>query len=414
MRKVMPPISTSTLVLFWATVFPRVFCFDPLVARAEELLYKVPRVSEDNRWSSSGIGVFPKGAGFIVAHQTDKRLVVCKQGKTGDFETVATFHLPEEGVPIRAVPYGDSHVCVMDVKGRLWFYKISWASGSVEQVAVMRFEKTGALKGPGLGAYVPTTATIYVCSSPSNELWTISVKDPDKPVLVQRVTATFPQDLPAGEFGSPSELITKEIQGPVALTASGDGRDLYLVNFTTPSGETAPSLAQFRISQQNGTLTFSRIYDRTTIKGEPRLVPHSILLAYAIAASVDGKHVYVGGLGDRIGIFNRNLESGVLELLDVVHPELPGLASLDYIVALRMTLDGNGLVVTCENTGSIFIFDREANGKLKVRKEIVGRRNLAFRGLSDAVATLDNEQVLFTSTGVILGAADAKVAQPKK
>ncbi|MFN0017213.1 MAG: hypothetical protein ACKVP0_03075 [Pirellulaceae bacterium] len=408
MRKNWLQASATWLVIHVAIFLPCVACVGPCIARADELIYKVPRLELDKRAISSGIGVFPRGTAFIVAHESDKRLVVCKQGKTGDFETVANFHLPDDGVPINAVPYGDSHVCIMDLKGRLWFFKISLTSGGIEQVAVMRFEKTKALKGPGPGAYLSKTSTIYVCSNSSNELWTISVKDPDKPVLVQRVTATFPEELPAREFGSPSELIAKQIQGPVALTVSGDSRDLYLVNFT------APSLAQFRISQEDGTLAYSQIYDRTTIKGERRLIPHSILLPWAIAASADSKQVYVGGLGDRIGIFNRNLESGVLDLLDVIHPELPGLSSLDYIVALRMTLDGSGIVVTCQNTGSIFIFDREANGKLKVRKIISPKGDLAFRGLSDAVLTLDNEKVLFTSTGVILGAADARVVKPKK
>ncbi|MGI8982314.1 MAG: beta-propeller fold lactonase family protein [Pirellulaceae bacterium] len=387
------------------------------IALGDELLYKVPRLAEDNRAIVAGIGVFPKGTAFIVAHDTDKRLVVCKQGKTGDLETVANFHLPEDGVPINAIPYGDSHVCVLDLKGRLWFFKISLSTGSVEQVKVMRFEKTGALRGPRPAAYSPKTATLYVCSGFSNEIWTLSVKDPNKPVLTQRATAAFPEALPAGEFGRPVELITDKIQGPVALAVSGDGRDLYLVNFTAPSGVTAPSLAQFRISQEDGTLAYSQIYDRTTIKGERRLVPHSILLPWAIAASPDGEQVYVGGLGNTIGIFNRDAESGALTLHDVLFPQLPGLSALDYIVAVRTTLDGRGIIVTCKDTGTIFVFDREANGKLKIRKQVGPKGDkgeLAFLGLSDAVLTLDNDKVLFTSTGVILGAADARVAQPKK
>lgn len=407
MRKVRRKVSASWLALLSGVVLP---CFIGLSlgeARAGELLYKVPRVTEDDQVTVSGIGVFPNGLAFIAAHELDKRLVVCKQGKGGDMETVANFHLPEDGVPVKAVPYGDSHVCVIDMKGRLWFFKISLTTGSVEQVKVMRFEKAGALQGPGPGVYAQKTATIYVCSYTSNEVWTISVKDPNQPVLIQRVTAALPAALPAGEFSRPAELIAEQIQAPVAMAVSGDGRDLYLVNFT------APSLAQFRISQQDGTLAYSQIYDRTTIKGERRLIPHSILLPRAIAASADGKQVYVGGFGDTIGIFDRDAESGALTLHDIVQKKLPGFSSLKYIVALRMTLDGLGVVVTCGG-GSLLVLDREANGSLKVRKEIVAKGDTAFRGLSDAVATQNNEKVLFTSTGVILGAADARVEKLKK
>lgn len=356
----------------------------------------------------SGIGIFPNGLAFIAAHELDRRLVVCKQGKSGDIETVANYHLPDDGIPVNAVPYGDSHVCVMDMKGRLWFFKISLSMGTVEQVKVLRLEKLAALQAPRCGVYLSQTATLYVSSYTSNEVWTISVKDPDKPVLVQRVTADVAEALPVAEYGSPLEMTTKQIQGPTGMAASGDGRDLYLLNLT------APSLVQFRVSQIDGTLTYSQIYDRTTIKGERRLIPHSIMLPQAVAATADGKQVYVGGLGNTIGIFNRDVERGVLTLHDVVHPKVPGFSSLKYIVALRMTLDGRGVVAACRETGSIFVLDREASGRLIVRKEIVAKGNLAFRGLSDAVATLDNEKVLFTSTGVILGAADARVVEPKK
>ena len=255
----------------------------------------------------SGIGVFPNGLAFIAAHELDKRLVICRQSKSGDMETVANFHLPEEGVPGNAVPYGDSHVCVMDAKGRLWFFRVSLTTGSVEQVKVLRFEKIAALQAPRCGVYLRQTATLYVSS-----------------------------------------------------------------------------------------------------------IPHSIVLPQGVAASPDGEQVYVGGLGHTIGIFNRDAESGALTLHDIVHTKVPGFSSLKYIVALRMTLDGRGLVVACRETESILVLDREANGKLKVRKEIAPKGDLAFRGLSDAVVTPDNDKVLFTSTGVILGAADARVAQPKK
>jgi len=356
----------------------------------------------------SEIGVFPSGRAFIVAHELDKRLVICRQSKAGDLETVANFHLPEDGVPVNAVPYRDSHVCVMDAKGRLWFFRVSLDTGGVEQVKVLRFEKIPALQAPRCGVYLRQTATLYVSSFTSNEVWIISVNDPNNPVLVQRVISDDREALPAAEFGHPLESTAKQIQGPTGLAASGDGRDLYLLNLT------APSLVQFRISQQDGTLTYSQIYDRTTIKGERRLIPHSILLPQAVAATTDGKHVYVGGLGNTIGVFNRDVESGVLTLNDVVHPKVPGFSSLKYIVALRMTLDGRGVVAACRETGAIFILDRETNGKLKVRKEIEAKGDLAFKGVSDAVATLAGDKVLFTSTGVILGAADARVLEPKK
>lgn len=86
----------------------------------------------------------------------------------------------------------------------------------------------------------------------------------------------------------------------------------------------------------------------------------------AIAISPDGAHLYAAGIDaqtfhvDRLEVFARDAESGLLEPVATVTPETGGTEALDGIVSLAVSPDGAFLYVVTTGSHGILVFARDA------------------------------------------------------
>jgi DNA-binding beta-propeller fold protein YncE len=374
-----------------------------------EIVLRVEREEGHNGATSATIHADENGKRYAIAHDTDKRVVICAENADGIVEVKSRFQLPEDGVPTAAIPYGTGHLCVLDLRGKLWFFRNSEQTGwKAELAAAIKSPRKEVFNGVRPCAYQPSSGVIYVSAFASDELWVVSVNDPDHPRLLQRATGKSAVNVTDDEVGAHQKTPIAQIEGPISMTLSKDGRDLYLLNYT------AATIVHFRVSNMDGTLTYASVYDRNTIKGEKRLIPHSISLPVAIAVSSDGKQVYVGGHGNSLGIFERDATSGALKLSDVLFDEMPGLSAMDSIIAIKPSRDGKTLAVTCRDTNSILLFERGENDKLRLRHQIGPMKDKAFRGLADAFPTTRKDAVIITSSGVVMAVVQIKEPHIKK
>ncbi|MBC7853344.1 MAG: beta-propeller fold lactonase family protein [Pirellulaceae bacterium] len=374
-----------------------------------EIVLRVEREEGHPGVPSATIHADENGKRYAVAHDTDKRVVICTEVADGNIEVNSRFQLPEDGVPTAAIPYGTGHLCVLDLRGKLWFFRNTEQTGwKAELVGVLKSPRKEILSGVQPCAYHPKCGVIFASAFGSDEIWVVSVNDADHPKLLQRVAGKRAGDVTDDEVGTHQETSVAQLESPGAMVLTKDGRDLYVLDFNTPS------IVHFRVSQTDGTLTFASVYDRKTIQGEKRLIPHSILGPRAIAVSSDGKQVYVGGDGNSLGIFERDANSGAIKLSDVLFDEMPGLSAMDSIIAIQTSRDGKTLAVTCRDSHSILLFERDENDKLKLRRQMGPLKDKAFRGLSDAVPTTGKDTVIITSSGVVMAVVRSKEPQVRE
>lgn len=81
-----------------------------------------------------------------------------------------------------------------------------------------------------------------------------------------------------------------------------------------------------------------------------------------VAVSLDGKHVYATGAGDdAVAIFSRNADTGVLTFVDaILNSEIAG-GPMAFPVALDVSPDGAHVYVSSSGTDTICVFTRNAD-----------------------------------------------------
>lgn len=81
----------------------------------------------------------------------------------------------------------------------------------------------------------------------------------------------------------------------------------------------------------------------------------------AVAASPDGRHVYVAGLmGDSVAVFEHDPLTDSLEWVDVVVDGVEGVDGLDGASSIALSPDGRHVYATGEIGGSVVVFSRDA------------------------------------------------------
>lgn len=116
--------------------------------------------------------------------------------------------------------------------------------------------------------------------------------------------------------------------------------------------------------------------------------------AFGVAASSDGRHVYVAGsLDDAVTVFARSSSSGVLDFASAV---APGIDALDVPTDVVLSPDGAHLYVTGSNSDTIAVFARDAvSGALAfVEREKDGEGGVAdLNGARVSVVSPDGAHV---------------------
>ena len=118
---------------------------------------------------------------------------------------------------------------------------------------------------------------------------------------------------------------------PRALMISPDGSDVYV------SAHNSDSIISFSRNAATGELTFERVVDNGLggVRG--------LDLAYAVAASPDGVHLYAGGNDATLAVFARDAASGDLTFVGAVRNDVDGVEGLYGVRSLSFSPDGDFL-----------------------------------------------------------------------
>ena len=116
--------------------------------------------------------------------------------------------------------------------------------------------------------------------------------------------------------------------------------------------------------------------------------------AVGVAASADGRHVYVAGsVDDSITVFARDAATGALDLASALTPDLD---ALDSPISVTLSPDGKNLYATGARSHTVAVFARDAtSGALSlVERQKDGEGDIAgLSGARDAVVSPNGKHV---------------------
>ncbi len=141
-----------------------------------------------------------------------------------------------------------------------------------------------------------------------------------------------------------------EMNYPLALMSSPDGKNLYVTSF----GDHAINV--FSRNLATGELTFEE-HHKNLVGGITGMES-----TYAPYITPDGKHVYVTGQdSDAFVAFERNTSSGELTYIDTYEDNVNGVDGASGPTIIRASADGAYIYVSASNEDAVGVFSRDEN-----------------------------------------------------
>ncbi|OQX29225.1 MAG: hypothetical protein B0D92_04945 [Spirochaeta sp. LUC14_002_19_P3] len=138
-----------------------------------------------------------------------------------------------------------------------------------------------------------------------------------------------------------------------SVAVSQDGKNVYVV------GRYAAALAIFNRDTNTGALTYStKISDGDALTGGGNV--DGLGGATSVAVSENGKHVYVAGFSDNaLAVFNRDTTTGVLTYSTVFTSHTNGVDGLNGAYSVAASQDGKNVYVVSLGDSALVVFTWE-------------------------------------------------------
>lgn len=141
--------------------------------------------------------------------------------------------------------------------------------------------------------------------------------------------------------------------GSYSVKVSPDGKHVYA------TGKLDNALVFFARDPISGTLSYQGMY-QDGVDGIDGLSG-----AFLIEMSADGNYLYLTGSADNaVAVFQRNVITGALTQRQVVKNGQAGVDNMNFPIDLKMTADGEQLIVSSFGDNSIVVFNRNTNSGL--------------------------------------------------
>ncbi len=372
----------------------------PKTSCCVDWVQRIPGEADDraksNRHQFSRLFVTDDSGNIIVSRSLEKCVVVYSFDKTsGKATQLSRVALSEKwSEPSDAVLFSKQDLCILDLrKPQFAFYQAKEDGATYALTGIVEGPSKHFLLQPKRAVVHPNHKLIYATAEGSNQIWVISLEHKENPIAIQC--------LGADEVKPPRIRYDQvnTIDYPQGLVLSPDGKSLYVAN----GGH---GLLHFRVSEEDGTLTLEKSYNRLTLPRNTAV--QSVTHIDAVAVSRDGMRVYVAGVHANVSVFTRDAETGILSLAEIFNASLTlGLgehSDLD-VGSIRLSSDGQLIAVSCGKPGCVMLLTHGADGKLTVERIIrdSDSEEKSLTGVSDAVFSPDDRYLLVTSTDLILG-----------
>jgi 6-phosphogluconolactonase (cycloisomerase 2 family) len=136
--------------------------------------------------------------------------------------------------------------------------------------------------------------------------------------------------------------------GAQEVTVSPDGKHVYTC------GQDDNAVTVFARDTATGRLTLVQVLE-DGVGGVDGLEG-----AHGLAVSPDGKHVYVGSRVDELGVFSRDVTTGVLTFVEAQKDGVAGVTNMIGPRTVRVSPDGAHVYVPADASKSIAVFGRNA------------------------------------------------------
>jgi 6-phosphogluconolactonase (cycloisomerase 2 family) len=150
-----------------------------------------------------------------------------------------------------------------------------------------------------------------------------------------------------------SGTLVDGISSPRGLTVTADGRQVLVAGYMDNA------LAVFARDNRTGRLKADQVLQ----EGEDGV--RGLIFACAVAASPDGRSVYVASISDAVAVFRRDPETCRLAFQQMFHDGREGVDGLAYARSVAVSPDGRHVYVAGGVDRAIAVFDRNpTNGEL--------------------------------------------------
>lgn len=247
-------------------------------------------------------------------------------------------------------------------------------------------------------AFAPRSL-FYIAKQASNCIWVGKWDANNKPFLVQYIVA----DVSKVKGGTAKNVKVTEctsLDGPSSINLSFDGNDLYVTSFRNHT------LLHFRVSKADGSLDLARTYARDILQRERPPASRGLTYPIAVETTPEGLQLAVGGIGNAVTLFSRDLSDGSIKFDQTLSDPLGVSSDQLYVRSIRISSTGKLIAVACGQSNSICIYRRDNYGKwtcLRVLKSENDPGDI-LRGVSDAVWSTDGKSLFVTSETALFAA----------
>jgi 6-phosphogluconolactonase (cycloisomerase 2 family) len=360
-----------------------------------------------------------------LAVSNDKKLVICsslrerklfvytREPADGRLAEIHRFALPDRGRPVDSAILRKGLFCTLDHPyNRIFLWHLPEHKDKPTpdfSVALNGRLKGDLVQNPIRVVMHPRLDVIYVVAEGSHQVWVLSVAEPNKPQIIQCVGTTGQHEDLALKSGARQFTYLSPYVHPRCLVLSPDGKHLYT------AGAGSRCLFHFLVSETDGSLKLGKAYDPDSAPKRQRgQFESSLMSPFGMETSPDGKWLYMGGLADTLGVFERDLETGAVSLRQVLDSRSEGLSCLDNVHLIRCSNNGLYVLVATGAPGALPIFRRGDDGTLKLytilrNEDFTG---IDFSGISDAHFLSGDKELIFTSARHRVAVIDLTQVKP--